>query len=124
VSRPEPKVKTFVAPPVGSAGARAREAFAKAIGTTPAALLITEECKALEEMLLEKNRRYGNSALDPVRIFSRADSVEQIKVRIDDKLSRLARGEGSEDEDVERDLLGYFVLLRVARRLAAEVARG
>lgn len=78
--------------------------------------LIAEECDALKAMLLQKNRNYGSSALDPVRIFSKADPVEQIRVRIDDKLSRLARGSAA-GEDVEQDLLGYLVLLRVARRL-------
>lgn len=67
------------------------------------------------DMLIEKNRAYGNSALDPVRIFSKASNVEQILVRIDDKLSRLARGSAA-GEDVEWDLLGYLVILRVARR--------
>jgi hypothetical protein len=69
----------------------------------------------VREVLVSKNERYGNSALDPVRIFSRADTVEQINVRLDDKLSRIARGRGSEDEDVELDALGYLVLRRVAR---------
>ena len=54
--------------------------------------LIVEERRRLEAMLLAKNEAYGNSAIDPLRIFSRADPVEQIRVRIDDKLSRLARG--------------------------------
>ncbi len=79
--------------------------------------LIQEECDALCDMLLEKNRAYGNSALDPVRVFSKADPIEQLKVRIDDKLSRLARGSAA-GEDVELDLMGYLVLLRVARRRA------
>jgi hypothetical protein len=78
--------------------------------------LIAEECDRLKDMLLAKNAAYGNSALDPVRIFSKSDPVEQIRVRIDDKLSRLARGSAA-GEDVEQDLLGYLVLLRVARRL-------
>lgn len=69
-------------------------------------------------MLLRKNAAYGDSALSPLRIFSRADLAEQLKVRIDDKLSRLARGSGEETEDVERDLMGYLVLLRVARARA------
>lgn len=69
-------------------------------------------------MLIEKNRAYGNSALAPVRVFSRASTVEQILVRIDDKLSRLARGSDA-GEDVEKDLLGYLVLLRIARKREA-----
>jgi hypothetical protein len=81
-----------------------------------AARLIVKECDALAAMLLAKNRAYGNSALEPVRIFSRADAEEQIRVRLDDKLSRLLRGSAA-GEDVELDLLGYLVLLRVARRV-------
>lgn len=76
---------------------------------------IESECDAIKAMLLEKNRAYGNSALDPVRIFNKADPVEQIRVRLDDKISRLMRGENA-GEDVELDLIGYLVLLRIAKR--------
>jgi hypothetical protein len=67
----------------------------------------------IRAMLIEKNEAYGNSALEPLRVFSRADAAEQIKVRIDDKLSRLARGDGTGDEDATKDLIGYLVLLRI-----------
>jgi hypothetical protein len=80
---------------------------------------IAEECDAIKKLLLEKNLAYGNSAIDPVRIFSKASPEEQILVRIDDKISRLARGEVA-GEDVFLDLLGYIVLLRVARKFADE----
>jgi hypothetical protein len=79
--------------------------------------LIEEECMLLKELLLRKNAAYGNSALDPVRIFSKASIEEQILVRLDDKLSRLARGSLA-GEDVEQDIMGYLVLLRVGRKLA------
>lgn len=83
--------------------------------------LIVEECDALKALLLEKNAAYGDSALDPIRIFSRADRIEQIKVRIDDKLSRIARADPKAlGEDAVRDLMGYFVLLRIAERLDAD----
>ena len=63
---------------------------------------ISEICDGIKELLIEKNRAYGNSALDPVRIFSQADSDEQICVRIDDKLSRFARGkEYQGDNDLD-----------------------
>lgn len=78
--------------------------------------LIAAECDALKSMLLAKRAAYGNSALDPVRIFSKVDPIEQLKVRLDDKISRLMRGEAA-GEDVEKDLLGYLVLLRVARKM-------
>ena len=80
--------------------------------------MIAAECDALKAMLLQKNAAYGNSAIEPLRIFSHADPEEQIRVRIDDKLSRLARGSAA-GEDVEQDLMGYLVLLRVSRALRA-----
>jgi hypothetical protein len=80
---------------------------------------ITRECAAIRDLLLAKNLAYGDSAFDPVRIFSQADPVEQIRVRIDDKLSRLGRGKAA-GEDVEQDLLGYLVLLRIARKRAGK----
>lgn len=68
----------------------------------------------IEEMLVEKNTAYGDSALNPVRIFSKASAEEQILVRIDDKLSRLTRGKAA-GEDVLIDLVGYLVILMLAR---------
>lgn len=82
--------------------------------------LISEECEAIQKMLLEKNHRYGDSALNPKRIFSKASAEEQILVRLDDKISRLASGVLGEDEDVLLDLVGYIVLLRVARKMKKE----
>lgn len=75
---------------------------------------VRAECNALANMLIEKNHAYGNSALSPVRIFSKSSIEEQLLVRIDDKLSRLARGNNA-GEDVVFDLLGYLILLRIAR---------
>ena len=70
----------------------------------------------MRDLLLEKNRKYGDSALEPVRVMSQSTPVEQILVRIDDKLSRISRGTGlvGDDEDVITDLIGYFVLLKIA----------
>lgn len=81
--------------------------------------LIIETCEELKEMLLDKNRKYGDSALNPKRIFSKADPIEQINVRIDDKLSRIKSGQIDEDEDVESDLLGYLILKNVAKKIQA-----
>ena len=77
---------------------------------------ISAICDDIKELLLYKNRKYGNSALKPVRIFSKSDSVEQILVRIDDKLNRIQQGAGllDDDEDVIVDLIGYLVLLKIA----------
>lgn len=71
--------------------------------------------QGVRNLLLEKNESYGDSALNPVRIFSEASTEEQIRVRIDDKLSRLARGSDYADEDTVEDLLGYLILLKIAQ---------
>jgi hypothetical protein len=74
----------------------------------------------LKEVLIQKNNAYGDAALNPVRIFSKADAVEQIKVRLDDKISRLARGKEA-GEDVYLDLMGYLILLRIAQTRKQEL---
>jgi hypothetical protein len=68
----------------------------------------------LTNLLLEKNRKYGDSAITPVRIFSKSDNLEQLRVRIDDKLSRIVSAQLDDDEEVLNDLLGYLVLYKVA----------
>lgn len=85
--------------------------------TRDASFGIARQCDTIKEMLLEKNRKYGNSALEPKRIFSRASPLEQINVRIDDKLSRLMSAQSDEDEDVDLDLIGYLILRRVAKEM-------
>jgi hypothetical protein len=76
---------------------------------------IADVCDNIKNMLIEKNKSYGDSALDPIRIFSKANSDEQIKIRIDDKLSRISRGsEFYGDNDLD-DLIGYLILLKVSK---------
>lgn len=66
-------------------------------------------------MLIHKNAAYGDSALNPLRVFSKASLSEQLLVRLDDKVSRLARGTEA-GEDVASDMLGYLVLIEMAER--------
>ena len=77
---------------------------------------LDEELAAFKEFLMRKNRKYGNSALEPVRVFSKADTVEQIKVRMDDKINRMLQGNSAEDEDVVLDFVGYWFLLKIAEK--------
>ena len=79
-------------------------------------------CAFLEDtakMLRKKNAAYGDSASNPVRIFSTSDVVEGLRVRIDDKLSRISRGNAA-GEDVIKDLVGYLALLWAAERCPKE----
>ena len=86
---------------------------------------ISSVCDGIKTMLLAKNEAYGNSALDPIRIFSRASLREQLLVRIDDKLSRITRGRATEavPEDTVKDLIGYLVLLLVSEAQTADASK-
>ena len=77
---------------------------------------ISEVCDDIKELLIHKNRKYGDSALKPNRIFSKCSATEQLLVRIDDKLNRIMKGAGllANDEDVVNDLIGYLVLLKIS----------
>jgi len=79
-------------------------------------LKISGVCDDIKELLIHKNRKYGNSALKPNRIFSKCSATEQLLVRIDDKLNRIMKGAGllATDEDVINDLIGYLVLLKIS----------
>ena len=79
--------------------------------------LIRFECDAIRDMLVDKNRKYGNSAIHPMRVFSKADPMEQINTRLDDKLSRIASAQDDDTEDPEFDMIGYLILKRVAKHL-------
>jgi hypothetical protein len=80
---------------------------------------INRICDEIKRMLMEKNLAYGDSALNPVRIFSKSNGMEQLLVRIDDKLSRFARGtEYPGDNDID-DLIGYLILLKISKERGA-----
>jgi len=79
------------------------------------------ELETLKNKILEKNIKYGNSALNPIRVFSKAPIDEGIKVRLDDKLSRIRNQMPDDTEDSVLDLLGYLVLLRIYRNTGGRV---
>jgi len=76
---------------------------------------ITKACNDIKALLISKNENYGDSALKPLGIFSKLNSAEAIKARIDDKLSRINNiGLKDATEDTLDDLIGYLLLLKIA----------
>lgn len=69
----------------------------------------------IKEVLIDKNRKYGDAALNPYGIFSKAPAEEAIRIRIDDKLKRLHNRQDDDNEDAELDTLGYLILLMIAK---------
>ena len=73
-------------------------------------------CNEIRDLLIRKNKAYGDSALQPDNIFSKLDNAQAICARIDDKLSRIKNvGLDDKTEDTLDDLIGYLVLLKIAR---------
>jgi hypothetical protein len=69
--------------------------------------------RSVADLLEKKAASYGDSIGNPVRIFSRSDKDSGIRVRIDDKLSRIKNGSDSLGDNDLQDLVGYLALLAV-----------
>jgi len=78
---------------------------------------VSEVLIEIKDLLVSKNQKYGNSALEPLGVFSQLSPEEGLFVRIDDKLKRIKNGSlQKDDEDVINDLIGYLVLLKILTR--------
>jgi hypothetical protein len=78
------------------------------------AVQVTVVLDEIRDLLIAKNKKYGNSALEPLGVFSQLSAKEGLLVRIDDKLKRIKNGTlERDDEDVINDLIGYLVLLKI-----------
>lgn len=82
--------------------------------SAPSGQKILSKCLDIAGLLIDKNISYGDSALTPIRIFSKADNLEQIKIRIDDKLNRIVNSESYPGDNDIDDLIGYLILLKIA----------
>jgi hypothetical protein len=76
--------------------------------------LVSTYLLEIRELLINKNIKYGNSALEPLGVFSQLSAKQGLLIRIDDKLKRIKNGSlEKDDEDVINDLIGYLVLLKI-----------
>ena len=75
---------------------------------------ITEITKALQDLLLYKNEKYGDSALRPKHIFYKDNAVNSILIRLDDKLGRImANRDNTPRVNDVADIIGYCILLLI-----------
>ena len=82
---------------------------------------IHEIMEAMKDLLLYKNQKYGDSAINPKKIFYKGDSTNSILIRLDDKIGRVK----SNTEDKPRvndvcDIIGYCTLLLISMNVTAE----
>lgn len=88
----------------------------EAAKSAPAGEEILDAVIEVAELLISKNVAYGNSALNPIRVFAKGlDTQAQLLVRIDDKINRIANGSEFIGDDTVLDLAGYLVLLLANR---------
>jgi uncharacterized protein YcbK (DUF882 family) len=76
---------------------------------------IREICRAFTEMLVEKNKRYGNAAITPLNVFAghtNNPDTERLCVRLDEKLSRIKTQSELKVNDIV-DTCGYSILLLI-----------
>ena len=87
--------------------------------------LVSTYLLEIRELLISKNIKYGNSALEPLGVFSQLSAKEGLLVRIDDKLKRIKNGSlEKDDEDVINDLIGYLVLLKIQDKVKYSLQKG
>lgn len=80
--------------------------------------MIEKVCDELKSFLKEKNKLYGYSALNPIKVFSKhikeenSQALNGMLVRLDDKIKRVMNAESLRENDVI-DIAGYLILLCV-----------
>lgn len=70
---------------------------------------------SIGKFLKEKNKRYGNSALEPSNMFFKGNSEEGLRIRIDDKLKRIKNSDVLRKNDIV-DLIGYLIILCITKK--------
>lgn len=75
---------------------------------------IQKVTEGLNYLLQEKNKRYGNSALEPLDNI-KYTAEDGIKIRLSDKLKRVINSEELRKNDVA-DIIGYLILLCVNKK--------
>ena len=85
------------------------------IDTMPTQQKIAEITEAIRDLLLYKNQKYGDSALNPKKIFYKGDARNAILIRLDDKLGRVAANtDGTPRINDVADIIGYCTLLLIS----------
>ena len=85
------------------------------IDTIPTQQKIAEITEAMRDLLLYKNQKYGDSALNPKKIFYKGDARNSILIRLDDKLGRImANADATPRINDVADIIGYCTLLLIS----------
>ena len=88
---------------------------------TPTQTKIRMVMDSMKDLLLYKNKKYGDSAINPKKIFYKGDATNSILIRLDDKIGRVM----SNTEEKPRvndvcDIIGYCTLLLISMGVTKE----
>ena len=88
---------------------------------TPTQRKIREITEAMKDLLLYKNQKYGDSAINPEKIFYKGDATSSILIRLNDKIGRVK----ANPDDKPRindvcDIIGYCTLLLISMGVTSE----
>ena len=75
---------------------------------------IKRKFDSIRDLVLEKNRLYGDAALNPYSVFSEISPADRLRSRIDEKISRYRNRKEGDQESPLVDLVGCLVLLILA----------
>ena len=81
---------------------------------------IKEICDEIANLLIYKNKKYGNSALEPKNIFYKGNVENSILIRLDDKIGRIINNKGEIRTNDIVDIIGYLVLLLIYKNINLE----
>ena len=89
--------------------------------TTSTQQKIGEITNAMRELLLYKNQKYVDSALNPKQIFYKGNATSSILIRLDDKLGRImANTDVTPRINDVADIIGYCTLLLIGMGATAD----
>ena len=82
---------------------------------------IIDVLEGMKDLLLYKNEKYGDSALNPLGVFHKGDALDSILIRLDDKIGRVKNNPDVRPRvnDVA-DIIGYCTLLLVSMGVTKE----
>ena len=82
---------------------------------------IVEITNAMQDLLLYKNGKYGDSALKPNNVFYKGESMNSILIRLDDKIGRVKSNPDPKPRVNDTvDLIGYLILLLISLGVTKE----
>jgi len=82
---------------------------------------IADVLDGMKDLLLYKNEKYGDSAINPKKVFYKGDSTNSILIRLDDKIGRIMANQSETPRINDTvDIIGYCTLLLISMGVTSQ----